>query len=531
MSASSSFYWKRCSFVCAIKLKSSHDTINLNPNDVFVLDVCSTPIGTFQDSKKNLADGAGVWIDINRTETDLKISSTINTRQIVYARLIYPRIYVSINIELLIKLTACEIDIDATMNGLMQPQDYSFRTSWVNTYAIPPGGQILLKSCGEEKKLNFQFAYPQIDKSDKKLDLADAFIESIQDYSNLCSTAVVNFSGGTDSTAILYGLREVRNPKDIVAMTWCSDGGSSPFDTEISSSIAKYLGVKHIIKRFRPKDLVLSPTLPVLYPLPSTAAAFCGVYERLAHEISESYAGKVGVFDGHGGDHLFLDPVPPGILRQIFSDYGFRVALRKLNDLSSLTTTGFPVILLSELFINNMETDRRSIELFSRDALWKWKNSNCFPIKDVHQRNLLQAIYQNSFQRVDRVKYARYYPFTSARMMAAARSWPVEEFFDAKNRRVPFRKAMRARYPDITFRDEKGDITGAFQRAICLHSKDLFLLIQNGYLSRLGLLNLDKVAEQIRRASTGVDGVSEILLRITSFERMLNHIKKLNVGF
>ncbi|WP_246791965.1 asparagine synthase-related protein [Burkholderia perseverans] len=433
-------------------------------------------------------------------------------------------VHLSTDLRKIYGLSPRTIDLDSVAASLMGDENYSFRTIWKGLFSLPPGGTIKISRIRNNANNEPEFEYPCLRESNTRIDIADSFLKTLQDYSHGHELVMVNFSGGTDSSAILYGLMEFRDPKNIVAVTWHATNSSSPHDVEHAKSITNALGVRHVVSTIAPDELVSLTPSSFIRPLPSTATAFDNFYERtILDMLAETECSTVGVFDGHGGDHLFLDPPPSEILRQILKKYGPRTALRKLDHLAKLTNIGTPMLVFSGILSRRKTLHPQDSSLFSTELknLANTSKKRNTPSDDIHERWILSAIYQNSFQSNHLPISNIYFPFTSRKMIDAARSWPNHEFFDGTRRRIPFRSSIQARFPDIQFRSEKGDITAAHQRSILKNLTEIQSTIENGYLSKLEYINRDAVARHMNHAATGVNGISAALLRLISFEKTL----------
>ncbi|CAG2157207.1 hypothetical protein LMG26411_05493 [Cupriavidus numazuensis] len=414
--------------------------------------------------------------------------------------------------------------------ALVHDEGYSFASSWIGLHVVPGGGRASI-SGQPSGKLDLEFYPPKISASFAQPDLCESLIQSIRDSIGVSDEIAVRFSGGVDSTSILFGARTAYPDSNIVAVTWSYADGSSHEDLSFAKKITKELRIEHAILEIDPDLLFSIPAVDYITPLPTTALAFCGVIEA---ELSLLSRGKgqnnLAILDGHGGDHIFFDPLPSEVILLAAKERGISYGIKKLMEYSRLTAKGVPQI-IKEIALTKLRVQAPGEQIFlSRDAIEhinlmrkKVKQSK----EDRYDKVVQQAIYQNSFGHIDSSSISIVHPFTTLEMMGAAAAYRPFEMFNESSYRAIFKRAMMDRYGQgIMLRNDKGHLTGAFQRALSKKLPILTELIHDGRLSKCGIINHMEVMKSIRRNAIGAIGVSSAVLKILGFELAMDRLAR-----
>ena len=120
---------------------------------------------------------------------------------------------------------------------------------------------------------------------------------------------VVRFSGGADSTCLLLAAIEVAGADRVAAVTWIDSDFSANSDCIAAMATCKTLQINHLFFRFEPRHF-FQPIDPDNHLLITPGMASDQVFENERYFISFHLGDDYIILDGHGGDHVFLDPVP-----------------------------------------------------------------------------------------------------------------------------------------------------------------------------------------------------------------------------
>ncbi len=183
---------------------------------------------------------------------------------------------------------------------------------WQDVHVIPAGGVAYVQRGGTLKIASeLDLLHNDSNASENPAEILE---ESLR-REEFTERFGVSFSGGCDSTSLLYAAASVYGVEKPVAFTWHFPGGSAHDDAKIAAAIAAELGVEHFSLTLS-EDFLFRPIQRPLPATPSTALAFQAVIHRLAQYLSaRTKTRPVTILDGHGGDQIFLDPVPVATLR------------------------------------------------------------------------------------------------------------------------------------------------------------------------------------------------------------------------
>lgn len=457
------------------------------------------------------------------TKTSVELKNPIDSQRAYFVKADGIKIDIADSVADLLEGHPKEVDYDCVIENIIQPERYEFKTIWRGIKTIPPGSLCKLKI--SPHKIDVQVS-KELEMGDSSLGESDTIELLAQEISakaqsiaidNIC----VSFSGGCDSTALLAAASLLCYP--VSAVTWTYDEGSAHEDRFFSEKITAQLSVNHFFLDVKPSQLLVPPEKNYLTPNVSTSIAFSGFKKAMAEFIAQRIGASTLLLNGHGGDHIYMDPVPVEIIGDAFREKGSVSALKTMSALSKLYGANFYRLmrLKSELgHIRKMEAE----EFFEKGVATKALHSRCNSTntgKEVHREMILQAIYQNSTTSHDK-NLNFHTPFTSSRVVASVWNLTPESLFDQRETRLPLRKSLnRLPFWMDNPRYGKGHVTGVFQKALKKSFKKTSELICDGHLRRENAINPDNIINGLSAASSGYGGISEILLKILCFELMM----------
>ncbi|MCY1508445.1 hypothetical protein D9M68_427530 [compost metagenome] len=342
--------------------------------------------------------------------------------------------------------------------------------------------------------------------------LSNLIAEKVKDQK-----VAVRFSGGLESTSLLAACSSMKNPEDILALTWFSknDGGSS--DVTESTRIARKLNINHIIVPIDEKSLFCVDSNQRLPAYPTPALAFSTFLKDLDNLAINHFNGSIPVIlDGHGGDHIFLEYVDPPMLRDCMGK-GF---LKKLREYCNLNAEGYfqvvPAIFIGE------KSPPRNILLKQHRNFFRIKNILA-STDSMRRKRVREALDEISIPRSNQ-ESKLLYPFLHPLMIGRSLSFNVSELFNSQTSRVAFRTSAYKKFgSDLFTRNSKGVVTGSFQKALQVHRDYLIPLVMNGFCASRRIIDLNLFKRTYDKSSHGVGGVNYELMKIIMLEILIHH--------
>lgn len=318
---------------------------------------------------------------------------------------------------------------------------------------------------------------------------------------------VLEFSGGTDSTSLAYVLA---GQGSVNAITWADPSIPHASDVKNATRIAEVLNLQHEISYINPAKIFSIPPYDYYPDRPSISIFMMAEKDRIIRE--KCYAGEYVIVNGHGGDHIFLDPPSPVALIDLIISGKIRDCFGYYQKLVNFYREG----LLSPL-------KYRSIGRGIGDAKLRF-----YPGRYLHRRMIQQACYENSLWNNCGLPYKVIHPFTHPAMLKYAMSFEPHELVGEGFSRYPFRKAMSSYYgSDDFYRVSKGHLTGVFQQAVNIQYSILEHLIQAGMGNRYGLYDTKALLNQLSSAAVGSENIDPMLINALSIELFFLHWKNL----
>lgn len=393
-----------------------------------------------------------------------------------------------------------------------------------NSVAIQEGTRIIPPQCSltVDPDLSYRadddlkMLLPELDNTSDLLQVLEQEVFEI--------TAVIdrplylNLSGGFDSTALLASLPDELR-RETTAITWIDPDGNAQNDRHYAQLAAKRLGVRQIELALTPEETYFTMPRDLNKPIWSVETSILA-YGLIVAECSLiNQGGPVAIMNGHGGDHLLVDPLHTSVLLEIARRDGLPAFYRKLLDFAHLRSKGIPSVVKEAL--------KRTEEKF--DLPLSPKGLSCLSVSDPNsgkiknftewrRKQAMEAMSDNLGRiRPDGVEYLC--PFTSHKFMAAALSTPASALFDRTRTRMPLRAELQAKHgEDLFSRRDKGHTTGEMQKAVREKFDWLESLVTDGVLARAELIDLEVCQTELRQAAMGASGVNPWVMRLVAAE-------------
>ncbi|MFP0399312.1 asparagine synthase-related protein [Acinetobacter nosocomialis] len=228
--------------------------------------------------------------------------------------------------------------------------------------------KILYHGCKLKKNKN-NIIIDEIERKNYKLNPVQS-LNIAMEYISTEQNIAISFSGGLDSTAIIFTVKEKFPDKNIVAFTWKNDGSSNE-DLKHAISICNDLSIQLIILEIKPEYLLqeLDKEKHIIPTYPSTYLASLKFVEYYVAQLDKYFKGEnFTIINGHGGDHIFFETIPLNLL-----NYSFLFNWNKLKDYSSLYSDNY-FKLIKSILLNPFNTNSKiSFENFRKKLVYEAK--------------------------------------------------------------------------------------------------------------------------------------------------------------
>ncbi|TKI07483.1 ATP-binding protein [Martelella alba] len=433
-------------------------------------DVCSIIINPFNKNKFRYLAYPEMKIIVKWLDHGFLIKNNHDQNEAIFIHLNKntKNITISNNIYTLLKTNARILNYEFLKNFLKFGESYNGTTPWEDIYELLPGfdANICIKALGVYISLNHSFFL--MGTTQKPTDILEKFIINHCRYEKV----IIEFSGGLDSTALLYAAIRCKPKKDIIALTWHHPDISSKEDFEISKSFCENLGIRQIIHSVQSQDLFTLSEFNKDITIPNLSLMFYTAQQK-GYSSCPVDINNYCVLNGHGGDHIFCDPPLPEYIVNAYYDKGCSFALRKLYEFSCFS--GIPIIqVIAKIFFKR---NRHEKERTYGDFIFNlFKNKKKASLMNMQLMDIIQAIVENH-----RGQYARIFtPYTCREMINFSIAQPVYETFNKSQKRLPFKKNVYLNYgKSPILRNSKGHLTGIYQKYFTNHIDDIRESINN----------------------------------------------------
>lgn len=469
--------------------------------------------------------------EINRiSPTQILIKNPIHSREALFFHANPRYVNISSNIAELPGFSSSNIDYSFALKSITKDDEYEYDTLWIGIKCIPPGSFLKINaqfgSLRFEISENIEFELHSIACDFDPMEILSREIKQRAEIDN-ASSINISFSGGCDSLGLLAAARSIGS-YPVTAVTWTYDGGSAHEDLVAARDFTSALDIRHLIVDIDPAHIFAPLDKNELTPNVSTSGAFHRFKKIFNSYILEEIGPDTLMLNGHGGDHLYMEPVPIEVIFDVYRQFGWRSAGLTLRNLTFLYGENY--FRLLNKFIRQRKNKIAQLKFFFNQKEFEkytWKNTKekNKTAKQIHKERIRQAIYQNSTSSVDR-RLLLATPFTSPSIIASVWNKHPIEFFDHQKTRIPFKNSMRSFDESKLLRKSiKGHITGAFQQALKTKKHEISQMVTDGLLNSRRILNTTNVLNGIDASAQGYGGLNPILLKIICFELMMNAIK------
>lgn len=343
--------------------------------------------------------------------------------------------------------------------------------------SLPHGYEIYLKADDwERKRIDSQLTPSS--KINPVIALDNALLKNIE-----TANVAISFSGGLDSTSILYSAKKIFKNKNIVAFTWWGFG-SALDDLKESRRICDELNIKLIEIEIYPEELFTEINLQKHSVLnyPTIYLAFIAFIEKYINILKKEFLNqKFTIIDGTGGDHIFLESINIKFVPFISS--------KKIYTYSKLTNTNILKVLKTYI---------------------KKKKSN---ERELREESIYEAACLTSSKYFVEEDCSFFFPFLTQDLIDCSLSYPITDSFNEYYTRLNFRNSFKKSYQTGNFfRFNKGVMTGVYQKSIS-NNLSLFLeWIEESSKNDNYSWDYKLLKKQLRLSSLGINGVPPYLM-------------------
>ncbi len=407
------------------------------------------------------------------------------------------------------------LDKDEILRQISFEEKITTSSYWENCLLLPPGCTYTHDQKNNTDNIKINFPHQESIDSNETPDPFNILLTCIAEehQRNGHCKIVVRLSGGVDSTCLLLAAIEIAGADNIIAITWTDEKSSSNNDRNAATALCRKLNVKQLLFKFEPHYLFQSIE-PGDHLFLHAGMASDKVFEKerefLNYKLNEDYI----VLDGHGGDHLFLDPVPAAAFHDLLRNKNFFQAVKIAAMVAKLSGASLYETMVSERKQRNHENLLRNhfLNVKTPPSLNIEQPKN---LSDEHIQAVAQALCQNAsslFSNKQKIKVV--YPFTTKRMVDYVLKQNPYDMFNHHEVRVPLKKSVKIKYSDIPLRSDKGHITGAYQRALRLHEEKILSSLRGSWLAKERLINVPNIEKALKRSMMGIGGMEKLLIKV-----------------
>ncbi len=492
----------------------------------------------------------GNYLYINSKDKQISIlRDPTGQIKLFYASLTGGNIAFSSEIEILKHLLSGSLSVNQRYlaNFILSSDVIAQATPFTNITELLPGYQLELSP----KKISVSLIWDPLDYYQNDKDAApqqsaivDSLNEVLSAWTSTLSGVFLNFSGGLDSTSILYCLNHVLgHEKEIIAINEFNPKVQSSNELAYARKIAGDIGVKLV--EFDNSDYLSLSTCPVsgLKPNYLSRSLLFTDYQRAIYNMANKRQ-DVQFMNGQGGDHIFFTDPPIESLTDLFIEQGSSNLFIKLKELATMTRKpAYPIVksalmkyfsyVFKSKFRPNVLKGLSNAPWLSKDLLALGKKRLTHPYFSTINKRVPPGKLYHIYAMFDGIASIRenifyptgvFNPLLSQPVLELALSFPTYKLFEKHHNRYPFRQSISSYFKtDSVWRKSKGETSGYFQLAFQKHKDVVTSLCMEGYLAKEKLIDKDKLYADIQDNCHGQMDNSFMLINLLALESYLNY--------
>lgn len=402
-------------------------------------------------------------------------------------------------------------------------------TAFDGIYELPHGCQISYHSINGFMEcsivwnpLDYLQGYKGAENAiDDIINITSSVIESWARSADIIS---LDFSGGTDSTSILFLLNKIfGKKKEIKLINMFHPNVSSSDERKYACATATALGL-NLIEFDHSESLPYDPVHKITKFKPNWPTSILS-YLKINNDISFLLEGskKVIYTSGHGGDHIFMCPPPLTSLCDYLIEEGTKGFNTKSMELYAIFREPLFSMMYTMLhgFISYYLRSQYTQSIYTIHKIKKapWFNKEIFLLEKqmryhpfFYKENttrslpgkfwLIESIYSGLSTIKTDIRddgtNPIFFPLFSQPLLELTLSIPTYESYKDGYNRYLFRKAISDTFKtSAVWRKDKGETSGISQRGLKRNEKLILDLCLDGNIVKQGLVNKEKLYADI----------------------------------
>ncbi len=382
--------------------------------------------------------------------------------------------------------------------------------------------------------------------------IIDTLMKVTEAWTRKTKIAILDYSGGTDSTGLLFILNSVlRESQLLKPVNFFHPAISSSDEREFAFATARELGVE--IESFDrsnspPFD---QPLCPLNFrPNWPTATLMHLRARECMDSLAKDYT-NVTFVSGRGGDQAFMYSIPTESLCDYFIEKGGRGLTQLLKELYAMSRKPLPRLLnemLMGLFRYKFYSSFQQFSFASKGGKkvpWfekemyemeelvddhpffcRHKHGKMLPGKLKHIISIYRGLGAIKGDVRENHTNPVFYPLYSQPVVELALSMPTYESFAKGYNRFQFREAISRRFNTRSvWRKDKGQVSGIIQSALDKNLKGIMELCLEGEVGKAGLINRNLLHKSIRGMAHGELDYLWPIMNLICLEMFINHWK------
>lgn len=502
--------------------------------------------------------GNYIFINTNKENKTITIlRDPIGQLPLFYTKLDSGEVLFSSEIEILYSMITIKPDFNWSYLSayMLHSSITTNQTAFNGIYELPHGCQLFINELDEYmttsviwNPLDYCSGYKNSKQIQK--DIINTTKNVIKSWTKNTEGVFLDFSGGTDSTGLLFLLKSVLKKKQLLKpVNVFHPNVSFSDERKHALAIADEVGLD-LINFDKSKSLPFDPVIeqPRVKPnWPTSTLTHLKIREEM-DALSKDYTNIVHM-SGHGGDHIFMCPTPVESLCDYLLEKGGKGFYPKLKEISIMFRKPlFPILKKmfycffsyyfcshykrpSYLSIQYNKIPWFTNELFNREQqvtyhpfFYEKKTAKILPGKLKHIESIYKGLSSVKKDVRDNKTNPVFFPFFSQPLIELALSIPTYASFKNGYNRYHFRKAISRTFKtNAVWRRDKGETSGIMQIGLKKNEQHILELCLKGKALQTGSFNKELLHKSIKKTIYGQTDHQWPITNLISLEIFLKY--------